>query len=111
MKLLKKLDNMCVCSGSCEDSNSNFRVVEMLACGTAGWLPSGCVLASYVAVPVESVPVLNIQRYCKGESENLGLLGLRGLRKIPLRFYGGKGVTLYMSGFWGWIPGGHSNVA
>ena len=67
----------------------------MLACGTAGWLPSGCVLASYVAVPVESGPVLNIQRYCKGEFEILGLLGLR---KIPLRFYGGKGVTLYMSG-------------
>ncbi len=46
--------------------------------------------------------------YCKGEFENWALLGLR---KIPLKFYGAKGITLYMSGFWGWISEGHSNVA
>ena len=40
----------------------------------------------------------------------MGLLGLRGLRKTPLRFYGGKGVTLYMSGLWGWILGGRSGT-
>ena len=66
----------------------------MSACGNGGWRV-GHGLGKCV---VGSGPVLNIQRYCKGEFEIWGLLGLRGLRKTPLSFYGGKGVTLYVSG-------------